>query len=69
MSLIRRLALCLTVLALGCTSTALGMSLTDPTLFALTVRIGYVSGLLMSTALAVTLFVILTVQKRQRPRR
>ena len=66
MSRVRRLALCMIVLVIGCASTALVMSLADPAHSALTVHIGYFSGLSMSAALAVGLFIALTLQTRER---
>lgn len=65
MSLIRRLTYALIVLATGCTSTTLVMSLVDPAQSALPVRIGYCSGLVVSIVLAAALFVVATRQPRR----
>lgn len=66
MSRFRRLAHCVGVLVTGCTSTVLVMSLVDPALSALTVRIGYLSGLVVSVVLAAGLLLVETLHSRRR---
>lgn len=66
MSRLRRLAHCMGVLVTGCTSTVLIMSSVDPALPAVTVRIGYLSGLGVSVVLAAGLMLVETFHSRRR---